>query len=150
MIRELLIHLGFIYDPTRFALQPSTKRAPAPIKVKAPVVSGIQHTPNLGVPNRVDERETDDSAGVISFDVIPQKEAMSGHNVTLSTAELQAIEAQRLKTKFKLPVEHCLEVKRGLAQGLSLSQIAKKNEGVKGMNLRAIKAISTAINSQKQ
>ena len=150
MIRELLINLGFIYDPSRFALQPSAKHAPAPVRVKAPVSLGVQHTPNLGVPNRVNQTETDDDAGVISYEVLSQKEAMSGKTVTLSPAELEALEAQRIKTKFRLPLEHCLDVKRGLAQGLSLSQIAKKNEGIKGMSLRAIKAISSAINSQSK
>lgn len=148
MIRELLINLGFVYDPCRFALQSSAKPAPAPVRVKAPISLGVQHTPNLGVPNRVNNVETNE--GTISFDVLTQKEAMSGKTVTLSSAELEALEVQRQKTKFRLPVEHCLEVKRGMAQGLSLSEIAKKNEGVKGMSLRAIKAISTAINSQSK
>ena len=148
MIREILINLGFIYDPSRFALQPSAKHAPAQVRVKAPV-SSVQHTPNLGVPNRLNETETGEGT-TISFDVLSQKEAMTGKTVTLSTAELEALERQRQSTKFRLPLEHCIEVKRGLVQGLTLSQIAKKNEGVRGMSLRAIKAISTAINSQSK
>ena len=147
MIRELLINLGFIYDPSRFPLQSRAKPAPPAARDKAPISLGVHHTPNLGEPNRINEAET--GKDTISFDVLSQKEAMSGKTVTLSTAELEALEVQRQKTKFRLPLEHCLEVKRGLAQGLSLSEIAKKNEGVKGMSLRAIKAISSAINTSK-
>lgn len=147
MIREILINLNLVYD-ARFALQRSPRHAPKP--VAKPPKSDVQHTPTLSVPNRVDRKEMESGAFALSVDVLGNQEALSGHVAELTENELMAIQEQRDKTKFRLPIEHCLEVKRGLAQGLSLSQIAKKNEGIKGMSLRAIKAISAAINSQSK
>lgn len=146
MIRELLINLNLVYDG-RFALQRSPRHAPNPV-VKLPK-SDVQHTPTLSVPNRIDQKEMQSGDFALSVDVLSNQEALSGHVAELTEAELIAIQEQRDKTKFRLAVEHCMEVKRGLAQGLSLSQIAKKNKGIKGLSLRAIKAISSAINTSK-
>lgn len=146
MIRELLIQLGFAYDP-RFALKPSTNHAPTPVVDRPLRPVQVKHTKTLHVPHKENTAETNIKESVVTFDVMTTQEAIKGGTSALTANELQAIEQQRIATKLRLPLELCQEVKNKLSKGLSIKQIEKDFKGVRGASARTIAAISSAINS---
>lgn len=150
MIREILIQLGFVYDPGRFALKPSVTHAPPIVVSKPSAPSQVRHTKNLQVPNKENTAETNQGAGLVSWEVMTTQQAATGQASPLTAAELDALEVQRKNTKLKLPVELCQEVKNKLAKGLSIKQIEKDFKGVRRASARTIAAISSAINQTKK
>lgn len=149
MIRELLIHLGLVYDP-RFALKPSSERAPVPVLDRPTRPAQVNYTKTLHVPHKENTAETNLHQSVVTFDVMTTQEAVKGGTSELNASELQALEQQRIATKLKLPLELCQQVKNKLAKGLSIKQIEKEFKGVRGASARTIAAISSAINSTKK
>ncbi len=150
MIREILIQLGFVYDPGRFALKPSVTHAPPIVVTKPSAPSGIRHTKVGHVPYKENSSETNKAGGVVSWDVMTTQQAATGQALPLTAAELDALEVQRKNTKLRLPVELCQEVKIKLSKGLSIKQIEKDFKGVRGASARTIAAISSAINQTKK
>jgi hypothetical protein len=150
MIREILINLGLMYDPGRFALKPSVMHAPTIVAPKASPLAGVKHTKTLHVPNKENAAETDHGTGLVSWEVMTTQQAATGQPSPLTAADLDALEVQRKNTKLKLPVELCQEVKNKLALGLSIKQIEKEFKGVRGASARTIAAISSAINQAKK